>query len=402
MRFAKLSLQILVVFVAVVVLALGFSGWALTTLAQRIITDNVVQANQDLVLRIAEEVNLEMEEVHPALSLLAESDALQSLDPTIVASQLERYQSQFPVITAAYVADPDGYQIARTDGKALENVSSNYGFQVARIGNELISDVYLPKGGEGPTLTSYLPIRDGSEVIGVLVTDVNINRIQEILESLELGRDETVVVFAPNGRVVAHSRRTALVESLSLSDPALIEALVQAPAGILEDYTDELGRTVVGVHAPVQLGPGAPVPAGEADDVGQGAVQLGHLARPGCLVQTVDVLGDDLLDHTCGLQPRHRVMARVGTGLREPLPSDEGPRPVALPRCAAADELAELHRRDAAPTVRPAVVGDARVRRHPGTCEHQGRMLGEDVGHGAQADSGRSKRGWRGHDPSMR
>jgi hypothetical protein len=128
MKFTRLSHQILVVFVAVVVLALGVSGWAGTTLAQRIVTDNIAQGHQELARRIAEEIDLEMEDIRPILSLLAESVTVRTMDPAGSATELARYQAHFPVLTAAYVADLAGQQIARTDEEPLENVATIYGF----------------------------------------------------------------------------------------------------------------------------------------------------------------------------------------------------------------------------------------------------------------------------------
>jgi PAS domain S-box-containing protein len=251
MKFTRLSYRILAVFVTVVILSLGITGWALTTLAQRIVTATITQGNQELAHRIAEEIALEVENITSVLPLLAESVTLQSMGPADVASELVRYQAHFPTIIDAYVADLDGRQIARTDGEPLENVATTYGFQVAQEGHDLLSDVYLPPDGQGPILTAFLPVeRDGS-VVGVLVADIDFTRVQTVIETLALTRDETAVVFAENGRVVAHSRMAELDEPPSLSDPELIQTLVHGADGVLEGYTDELGRTVVGVHAPV-------------------------------------------------------------------------------------------------------------------------------------------------------
>jgi signal transduction histidine kinase/HAMP domain-containing protein len=265
-RFTRLSHQILAVFVAVVVLALALSGWALTRLAQRTVADNVAQGHQQLARRIAEEIDLELDDIRPILSLLTESDLVRAMEPSGAAAELARYQNRFPAIDAAYVADATGQQIARTDGQPLEDVATTYGFQVAREGYELLSDVYLSPEGRGPMLTVYLPINRQAEVVGVLVADVSFARVQDILEGLALTRSETVVVFAANGRAVAHSRMAELDQAPALTDPSLIETLVEGPPGVTEGYTDELGRTVVGVHAPVdELGWGVVIqtPVGE-------------------------------------------------------------------------------------------------------------------------------------------
>jgi signal transduction histidine kinase/HAMP domain-containing protein len=266
MRFKRLSHQILIVFVVVVILALGLSGWAITTLAQRIVTDNVAQGHQQLARRIAEEIDLEVEDVRPILSLLTESAAVRSMDPAAAAAELARYQDRFPALASTYVADLAGQQIARTDGEPLENVTTTYGFQVAREGYELLSDVYVSQAGQGPMLTVYRPVRHDGDLVGVLVADVSFARVQDVLGGLMLSRNETAVVFAANGRAVAHSRMAELDEPPALSDPSLIEALVEGPPGVVAGYRDELGRTVVGVHAPVdELGWGVVIqtPVGE-------------------------------------------------------------------------------------------------------------------------------------------
>ncbi len=250
-KFTKLYHQILAVFVTVVILTLGISGWVTIVLAQRIIADNITRQHQVLAHRIAEEITLRREDILPILSNLAESDSARSMNPTEVIDELRRYQIRFSNLASIYVADQAGQQIARTDGQPLENVATIFGVQVAQQGSELVSDVYLPQDDGGPVLTVYEPIFDDGTVVGVLVADVNFAWVQTILENLALVRGETAVVFAQNGRVVAHSRMEELVEPPTLTDPALIETLIQGSSGVLENYNDELGRTVVGSHAPV-------------------------------------------------------------------------------------------------------------------------------------------------------
>lgn len=256
-RFSRLSHQILIVFITLVILSLAGLGWVMTWLAQDIVTNNILQGHRVLAQRIADEINLEMQDVRPIISLLAESAPIQSLDPTEVTATLSLYQARFPQFTALFVTDASGMQIARTDEQPLENIAHTYGFQVAQQGNELVSDVYLSGKDQEPTLTIYQPIIKSSpdrdaQVAGVLIAEVNFSRLQRLLEFLTLPADETAVIFARNGQAIAHSQLAESVDLPALTDPALIEQLVLAPAGVLDRYVDELGREVVGVHAPVE------------------------------------------------------------------------------------------------------------------------------------------------------
>ena len=258
MKFSKLSHQILIVFVVVVVLSLGMSEWAVTSLAQRIVTNNILQGHQILAQRIADEITSEIENVRSLLLFLAESDVIRAMDPAGATEILTDYQARFPIFTTIYVAELSGEQIARTDKQPLENIAGTYGFQIAQQGHELISDVYLSKSEQAPKLTIFRPITKNPElesvgqVAGVLVAEVNLSRIQTILQLLTLPPDETVVIFAPNGQVIAHSQTTELAKLPALADVALRKALVSERTGISENYVDELGRMVVGIHAPVK------------------------------------------------------------------------------------------------------------------------------------------------------
>ncbi len=252
MKFTRISHQILVAFVMVVVVTLAVTGAAIITLAKRIVIENLERGNQELVIRLAEEIDLAVEGVRPALQLLAESQALRALDPTTIEVELVRYQSHYPSILNVYVADFSGKQLARSDGGPLQDVSTNLGFQLARQGHELVSDVYIPERGTGPILTIYQPIETEGQVVGVLVADINFTRLQDVLAGLSLAGSETAVVLAANGRVVAHSNPDELLQPLAYDDPSVVEAFVNGPPGILENYVDELGREVVGVHAPVR------------------------------------------------------------------------------------------------------------------------------------------------------
>ncbi len=258
MKFRKLSYQILFVFLSVVLVTLGLTGWALTLLAQRIVTENIVRGHEALARRIAEEVELKVGDLQPILAQLADSDSVRSMDAARITRELQRFQQRFPAVATLYVADAQGRQIARSDEAPLENVVTLYGFQVARAGHTLISDVYHGPGGH-PMVTLYVPITGGTSsgtsppehVIGVLVADITFSDVQAILEGLTLSREETAVILADNGRVVAHSRMRQLSALPMLKDPQLVEALVRAPAGVLKGYTDELGRRVIGVHVPI-------------------------------------------------------------------------------------------------------------------------------------------------------
>ena len=194
------------------------------------------------------------------------------MEATEVKGEIDRVQRSFPDITSIYVADVEGEQIARTGTGKLENVSKIWSFQVARGGDELVSDIYLKPVTSEPMQTITLPIIDDGAVVGVLSADVCFMRIMVSVMDIYIGKTGNVVVVADNGRVVAHTRMKQVPE-LNLSRFPVVEAVLAGEEGTMKGYTDELGRQVLGSYMPIrELGWGVLIQRPLADidaEVGQ-------------------------------------------------------------------------------------------------------------------------------------
>ena len=249
-RFHRLSHQILVVFVLVVIACLGVSGWFVLQIGENIITRKISEGDLHLTRLIAQVAEAEMAAVKPTLSLLAESLGRHLMETAEVKAEIDCVQKTFPDITSVYVADVEGEQIARTGAEELENVSTIWTFQVARKGDELISDVYPEPATLKPMRTITLPIVNRGTVIGVLSADINFDRITLSVMKLDVGKNSNVLVVASNGRVVSHTQLEKLKE-LDLSKLPGVEAVLAGQEGTMKGYTDELGRQVLGTYSPI-------------------------------------------------------------------------------------------------------------------------------------------------------
>jgi len=250
-RFNRLSHQILLVFVLVIIVCLGVCGWYMLQISENIVTRKISDGDQNFADRIAQEVAAEMASVKPTLTLLAETVGLRSMEATEVKGEIDRVQSSFPEMTSIYVADVEGGQIARTGTEELEDVSKIWSFQVAKGGDELVSDIYLKPATSEPMQTITLPIIDSGEVVGVLSADINFGIIMLSVMDIDVGGNGNVVVVAKNGRVVAHTNMEQVPE-LDLSKLAVVEAVLAGEGGTMRGYTDELGRQVFGSYMPIE------------------------------------------------------------------------------------------------------------------------------------------------------
>ena len=266
-KFRHLSHQILVVFVGVILVVLVLSGLATTILAQRIVTDNIIRGQHDLAISLTDHILFELGSNFQRLDELTGKSSIKSMVPASLVTELRAFQSRNPTITNLYIADRTGEQIARSDFDRTSSIASIPGFQEALQGLVYFSDLspvalssqYQQTGETSLTLEwqdstavgVFVPIVDKGAVVGILGANVNLFRIQPLIESLTFTHNETVMVLSRSGKVVAHSHRAELGELPELSAPELFEALELGLPSISENYNDEMGRTVKGVIHPI-------------------------------------------------------------------------------------------------------------------------------------------------------
>lgn len=266
-KFRHLSHQILVVFVGVILVVLVLSGLATTILAQRIVTDNIIRGQHDLAISLTDHILFELGSNFQRLDELTGKSTIKSMVPASLVTELRAFQSRNPTITNLYIADRTGEQIARSDFDRTSSIASIPGFQEALQGLVYFSDLspvalssqYQQTGETSLTLEwqdstavgVFVPIVDKGAVVGILGANVNLFRIQPLIESLTFTHNETVMVLSRSGKVVAHSHRAELGELPELSAPELFEALELGLPSISENYNDEMGRTVKGVIHPI-------------------------------------------------------------------------------------------------------------------------------------------------------
>lgn len=266
-KFRRLSHRIIVVFVAVMLAVLALSGLAMTFLAQRIVTDNIIRGQLDLAISLSDHILFELGSQFKRINELASASIVTGMDSVSLTSQLRTFHSLNPTITNLYISDSTGRQIARSDFSPTLDIASSPGFKTALQGMAHFSDLspialssqYQQAGDtsvtqewqDSITVSVSVPIVNKDAVVGVLGADIVLFRIQPLLESLTFTHDETVMVLSRADEVVAHSHKTELGKLPELDSPGLFEALDLGLTGVTDNYVDEMGRTVKGVVHPI-------------------------------------------------------------------------------------------------------------------------------------------------------
>ncbi len=250
MRLNSLFRQIFLVFGLVMVVCLVVSGWFVRRLSTNIVIRKVCDGDRNVAARIAREIQAEVADVKPTLTLLAQTPELRLMDAAKILVGVDRVQRAFPAITRVCVSDMEGMQIYRSGPGQPENVSGMPSFQSAKGGNKVFSGISLDPATLEPMQCITLPIMDGGMVVGVLFADISFRRIMRSFMGVSIGEDGNVIVIADDGGVIAHTQ-IEQVRGVDLGRLPIVERVLAGESGTVRGYTDELGRQVVGTYMPV-------------------------------------------------------------------------------------------------------------------------------------------------------
>ncbi len=249
-RFMKISYQILLVFVVVIIISLGISGWFLLQISENIIIDKISDGDIQLAQRVGQEVKAEIANIKPVLELFTITQEWRQMDAKAIKNGLSLIENNFLDITEIYVADLEGNQIAKTGTEKLENVSKIWNFQIAKGGEEIISDIFLDPQTSKPIQIVTIPIIKDKKVVGVLSAEIDFERMMFSIKNINVGKNGSLFVVASNGKVIAHTYMEQLSD-LDFSRSPIVEAVLTGQIGMMEGYIDELGQQVMGTYVPI-------------------------------------------------------------------------------------------------------------------------------------------------------
>ena len=215
--------------------------------------------------------------------------------------------------------------------------------------------------------------------------------------------DHRVAGFGPRpGHVLAEEHHVGLEHAVTggtVHDLERLGGLVvqdRVPVGV-DGGQPRVPAGIGRLQPPVQLGARRPLPARQADDPVQAAVQLGDPEGARRLVQAVHVLRDDPGQQPAAAHLGHGAMTVVRHRPGDVPPAQVTARPVPAPRRLTAGEGLVRHRlRPPGQAGRAPVVRDTRLGGQPGAAQDEHAAGSDHVDQGAER-SGGSRLGQLGH-----
>jgi HAMP domain-containing protein len=228
-----------------------------------------------------------------------------------------------PAIIEAAVVDPNGHEQMKVSRlrtiipEELKDRSSDEAFVQARGAKTYFGPVYFVRESE-PYMTIAVPIeRLAGEVVGVLITEVNLKYIWEVVSRIKVGQAGYAYVISGEGDLIAHPDISLVLQKRNLAQLSQVKAALAREPGLLAAQPNLAGQKVFPTYAPIPaLGWAVLVerPASEAY-----APLYGSILRTSVLLLVglgMSVLASLLIGHRVvrPLEVLRRGAARIGSG----------------------------------------------------------------------------------------
>lgn len=202
---------------------LAFGGWALVqqTLWLR---DGARASLQASAAQIATGVDDWLDKNVRALDAAASLPALTSMRPAEQAPALAAVQQAYPWIYLVHTMGPDGMNVARSDGKPLNDYSDRQYFKDVMGGKAPAWETLIGKTSNKPALVIAVPIRAEGRVVGVLAAAMSIEDISKIVARWTSGHTGFAFLVDEKAKVVAHPRAEFVLQQRYLTDHPLVSA----------------------------------------------------------------------------------------------------------------------------------------------------------------------------------
>lgn len=182
--------------------------------------------------------------------------SVENMDRKGVTERLERLLASVPDIDRAYLATPEGIlwvdypQKPEIWGMNLsyrdwyKGVSSNW--------QPYVSEVYLRDVEPRRYVVSVaIPIKNGSGVIGILVSQHRLETVQKWVAPVRLGKSGVIYIVDKNGRIVAHPLKDP-GQPPNYSSVSIVGKVINGMDGVEEVYDPFENTTMLSAYVPVK------------------------------------------------------------------------------------------------------------------------------------------------------
>jgi methyl-accepting chemotaxis protein len=203
-----------------------------------------MQASAD---RISDQVDEWIDKNVRVLQAAANLPAVVSMKQESQTEVLTAVQQAYPWMYLVFTVGLDGKNVARSDGKPLEDYSDRQYYKDIAAGTRAVSwQNVIGKTSKRPALVMALPIKNGNRTVGVMAAAMNIEDMSRTVVSWRTGRTGFAFLVDEKAKVVAHPNVELVLAQTPLSNHVLVASSATSGASRLVGFTEADGRPVLG------------------------------------------------------------------------------------------------------------------------------------------------------------
>ncbi len=198
--------------------------------------ENVFNQNMQLVNSLGRQLTTLTTDIQDTVVTLAETKALQSMNPDAMSDVLLSTVDNMPMISQIYVMDTTGMQIYKTSGTLADRSDRDY-FQKALAGEPYFSDILISGTTNMPIVVIAAPVKDGGKTVGVVGASIDLSELSVLSSAVQTGKTGYGFIVESSGKLIAHPDRELITSLTDVSDLEPVQEAILGKSGIsLYDY----------------------------------------------------------------------------------------------------------------------------------------------------------------------
>lgn len=248
---AKLTLMILVILIVAMCTLGGLNYWK----ARTIITDNVMHNQQAITELTASDIGHWLFIRQTEMAAIARSPIMTSGNQEAMLAYLRSEINNNKLYENIFWVDPEGNMHEVNGVKA--NLKSRPYVQEALKGNTVIGDPVKSLTTSKTVMLVAMPIKNGNQITGVLVGSIEINGIEEMISSVNIGQTGYGILVQSNGLYIVHPSQEMAMKFNALKDDSqdpklkqITELMIKGEQGV-STLINSQGQDSFFAYAPV-------------------------------------------------------------------------------------------------------------------------------------------------------
>lgn len=153
---------------------------------------------------LSENVSTFIDKAYLITEEIADNNDVKNFIPRNQKPVLTNNIKRNPYFDLLFIQDAKGMQTARNTGK-LGNRSSRWWFKkIMSDKKPFVSKSYFSLSGGIPVTSIFVPIYNNNKLMGIMGSDIKLDKLQEMVEKFNLGKGSYICVVDGEGVVIAH------------------------------------------------------------------------------------------------------------------------------------------------------------------------------------------------------